>query len=236
MWSVLIRHRIAVTHTVGVSRFSHAYAAEMRLMSNQHRPLLFRRVAGIIVLSAAIFLFRTEAIFFPPFPFRYGWLPSAINFVVLLAGIFLLTTGKPRVPVPPFIQQPRNWAGGTILLGVVLASVLRDPEWFPHIGALYGWWFQFGIPLFFVLPVVLIWLFRFEIPRIMELERHHGNVCWNCGYPLEGNVSGSCPECAFSDLEDGKRHIEQVEGCLWIVRPICKWFLRNRLSGAEPSR
>lgn len=205
-------------------------------MANQHRPLLFRRAAGIVLLSAAIFLFRTEAIFFPPIPPRYGWLPSAMNLFVLLAGIFLLTTGKPPVRVPPFIQKPRTWAGGTILVGGVLSAVLGDAIWFPHMHRLYGWWFQFGIPLFFVLPVVCIWLFRFEIPRIMKLEKHHGNVCWNCGYPLEGNVSGSCPECGFSDLENGKSHIEQVEGCLWILRPICKWFLRNRLSVAEPSR
>lgn len=204
-------------------------------MSNQDHPLLFRRAAGMIVLSAAILLFRTEAIFVPFFPLRYGWLPGAMNLAVLFGGIFLLTTGKPSFRMPPFLAKPRYWLGGTILLGVVLSEVLKDPEWFPKVYPLYRWWFRFGIPLFFVLPVVCIWLFRFEIPRIMELERHHGNVCWNCGYPLEGNVSGCCPECGFSDLENGKRHIEHVEGALWIVRPICKWFLRHRLSRAEPS-
>ena len=82
-----------------------------------------------------------------------------------------------------------------LVVGLFLAvSIIKMPE---QVGVpfILRWVLAVLIPLFLV--KALFWLFRKSIRRSIREQLTGMGIpcCVHCGYNLEGNVSGVCPEC-----------------------------------------
>lgn len=80
---------------------------------------------------------------------------------------------------------------------------LLTPRETEHVQATTPWSYRFDAPIY--APLIVLVAILLVMPRsagpFRRWRRRRRNLCVGCGYSLEGNLSGVCPECGLERVQ-----------------------------------